>query len=80
MALDPKELEPGEERHEDYLSPLAGGKRIIYLYRHRDGQLFTCVASDLERARARRDVWLELKGSASPLMARVLNQSAHVVL
>lgn len=78
--LDPCLLNPGEEQYEGYQSALAGGKRIIYLYRHTDGQLFTCVASGLEKARARRDAWLELRHTASPLMARVLNQSAHVVL
>ena len=80
MALDPTKLEPGEEQYEDYHSALAGGKRIIYIYRHTDGQLFTCVAQDLEKAQARRDAWLELRHTASPLMARVLNQYAHVVL
>ena len=80
MAMDPTELKPGKEQYEGYQSGLAGRQMVHYDYRHTDGQLFTCIATDLERARARRDVWLEFRHTASPLMAKHLNLSAHVVL
>ena len=80
MALDPAELKPGEEIFEDLPPGPSGRERVLYQYRHTDGQVFAWVAPDLAKARARRDVWLELRGKASPLVARVLNQRAHVVL
>lgn len=80
MALDPAKLKPGEEQHEAYQPGRAGRPMTHYDYRHTDGQLFTCITPDLESARARRDAWLELRHTASPLMAKVLNVNAHVVL
>lgn len=37
---------------------------VQYDYRHRDGDLFSCVAPDMEAARARRDDWLRRRGNA----------------
>jgi hypothetical protein len=60
--LDPKNLAPGHEQHEMFNAPgrigRPGPKRCQYDYRHKDGELFSCVAVSLEAAREKRDVWL----------------------
>lgn len=53
----------GSENYEHYTQRV--GRKIYnlvqYDYRHTDGELFSCVAPNLEEARRRRDKWLENK-------------------
>jgi hypothetical protein len=56
----------GEERFEEFQPETSIGKRSIpgrtmvqYDYRDHDGHLFSCVAPTLEKARQKRDRWLE---------------------
>jgi len=48
--------EPGEERFEIYPNSRKG-TRVQYDFRDWDGRLFSCVADDLDAARAKRDAW-----------------------
>ncbi len=60
---NPKNLKPGEEQYEEiFLAPASKRKSIQYNYRHRDGELFSMVAPDLEEARFERLKWLAEKG------------------
>lgn len=56
---------PGQEQYERFALPKRPGKlttyRIQYDYRHTDGELFSCVATDLGSARIKRDDWLARK-------------------
>ena len=67
MSLNPQSLGNGQEQHETYRlgshmsRRLAGQTRVQYDYRHTDGELFSCVAPDLDAARKRRDAWLKNK-------------------
>lgn len=47
----------GEERYEEYTS-VKGKKLIQYDYRHKDGQLFSCVKPTLHECRKARNEWL----------------------
>lgn len=49
----------GQEQYEDYFSELSKAWRVQYDYRTPEGKLFSCVAIDLEAARAKRDAWIE---------------------
>jgi hypothetical protein len=49
----------GEEKFEFFNSYLKQKKMLQYDYRTEDGELFSTVASTLERARNKRDKWLE---------------------
>lgn len=53
----------GEERYEKYSTYLRRKRitRCQYDYRAPDGQLFSCVAPNLEACRARRDAWLKAR-------------------
>jgi len=59
MALNPKHCPPGKEKY-DFFSAM-GRKRVQYDYRHKDGELFSCIANSLEAARARKQDWLNVK-------------------
>ena len=53
--------QPGQESYEVFYTKF--GSKIQYDYRLAvNGELFTCVALDVETARRRRDVWLFDKG------------------
>lgn len=54
---------PGTEQYETFYSAHRGKKisRVMYDYRHTDGELFTCVAPTLKECRQRRDEWLNKK-------------------
>ena len=56
---------PGQEQFEYFSVPMRPGrpaqKRCQYDYRHADGELFSCVAMNLEDARNRKDLWLKRK-------------------
>lgn len=56
----------GAEQWEEFKSSLFRNKVMVqYDYRHINGQLFSCVAANLEAARAKRDAWLQKqKGGA----------------
>lgn len=59
MSLDAKSLCNGKEQHETSPHPYKKGKILYqYDYRHTDGELFSCIASSLKAARAKRDQWL----------------------
>lgn len=54
---------PGAEQYETFYSSHRGNKvsRVMYDYRHTDGELFSCVDSTLKECRQRRDEWLNKK-------------------
>lgn len=54
---------PGQERYEYFMSRVGRKpkKLVQYDYRHIDGELFSCVASNLEACRLKRDEWLKRK-------------------
>lgn len=54
---------PGTEQYETFYSAHRGKKtcRVMYDYRHTDGELYSCVAPTLNECRQRRDVWLNKK-------------------
>lgn len=54
-------VQPGQEQHEEFYSPIIRGWRVQYDYRSHDGKLFSTVAKSLEQARERRDKWLQGK-------------------
>ena len=52
---------PGQEQYETFtisFGAIKGQTRVQYEYRTLDGQLFTCLARDLDDARARCADWL----------------------
>ena len=49
----------GTEQYEEYYSQIYLGKRIQYDYRHTNGVLFSCTATTLEKARAKRNLWFK---------------------
>lgn len=65
MSLNPQNIGPGQEQHEEYTVPASmtrnrkPQRRCQYDYRHTDGKLFSCTAPTLEDARALRDEWLK---------------------
>ena len=55
---------PGQEQWEEHeLKLFSGGVylSVHYIYQTPAGELYSCVAPTLEKARARRDKWLALK-------------------
>ncbi|HWQ41995.1 MAG TPA: DUF3873 family protein [Desulfosporosinus sp.] len=60
--LDPKNLHPRQEQHENYTDRVAKKRRCAYDYRASTGELFACIALTLKAARERRDQWLKEKG------------------
>ncbi|MCM1223733.1 MAG: DUF3873 domain-containing protein [Lachnospiraceae bacterium] len=54
---------PGTEQYETFYSAHSGKhiSRVMYDYRHTDGELFSCVAPTLKECRQRRDEWLKKK-------------------
>ena len=58
----------GEERYEFFeVGGYPGGlksERIQYDYRHTTGELFSCVATTLDKAREHRDRWLSDRAAA----------------
>lgn len=69
MSLNPQNIGPGQEQHEEYTVPASmtrnrkPRRRCQYDYRAESGALFSCTAPTLEDARALRDEWL--KGRAA---------------
>lgn len=49
----------GEEKYEEYYNRSLKKNLVQYDYRDTDGQLFSCVAPTLEKAREKRDAWLK---------------------
>ena len=60
--LNPSILQPGQEQHEIFKSPINKKKYCQYDYRAPNGELFSTVAPTLDLARSKRDKWLEQKG------------------
>lgn len=54
---------PGRESFEEFTTP-KGNVRVQYDYRTPSGELFSCVAPDLDTCRRRRDEWI--KGVVDP--------------
>ncbi len=54
---------PGTEQYETFYSAHRGKRvsRVMYDYRHTDGELYSCVAPTLKECRQRRDEWLNNK-------------------
>ena len=54
---------PGQEQWEKLRSPNRFDRNVYYQYDYRTlaGELFSCVAPDLEIARQKRDKWLMTK-------------------
>ena len=52
---------PGEEMFEFFETKLGhqSASRVQYDYRTQEGILFSCIASSLNEARAKRDAWLK---------------------
>jgi hypothetical protein len=65
--LNPQTLAPGHEQHEMFQATGRMGKpgpeRCQYDYRHRSGELFSCVAASLEEARDKRNEWLQARSA-----------------
>ncbi len=55
----------GQEQYETFYSSHRGRKvqRVMYDYRHTDGELFSWVAPTLKECRQRRDEWLNKKAN-----------------
>lgn len=52
---------PGAEQYETFSTRVSGGKykrMVQYEYRTPAGRLFTCIATDLQTCRQRRDNWM----------------------
>ena len=58
-------IKPGQEQWEEFYSSTSQATRVQYDYRTPDGVLFSCVALNLDHARAKRDAWL-LKRKTKP--------------
>ena len=54
----PTFLEIGREQYENYKSRVTKKIYIQYDYRHLDGELFSCIANNLEEAREKRNEWV----------------------
>lgn len=57
---------PGEEQWEEFYDRGLGRSLVQYDYRTPEGRLFSCIAPSLERARAKRDQWLERDSAEYP--------------
>lgn len=57
---------PGEEQWEEFYDRGLGRSLVQYDYRTPEGRLFSCIAPSLERARAKRDQWLERNSAEYP--------------
>jgi hypothetical protein len=55
----PNFLEIGKEQFEKYYSRISKKYFFQYDYRHLDGELFSCVANDIEEARKKRNEWID---------------------
>jgi len=60
MSLNPQSIGPGEEQYEIFTRRIGRQTKKLCQYDYRDnsGKLFSCVATSLDDARARRDKWL----------------------
>jgi len=57
---------PGEEHWEEFYLKGLSGSRVQYDYRTPEGRLFSTIAVSLERAREKRDQWLERNSAEYP--------------
>lgn len=55
--MDASNLKPGKEQSEYFYSDVMKKNLLQYDYRAFDGSLFSCVAPNIENARAHRDDW-----------------------
>jgi len=58
---DPSLIKSGEEYYISYRSRITKNVLIQYDYRNLDGELFSCIANDVEEARQKKDEWLKKK-------------------
>jgi hypothetical protein len=54
--------EAGQEQYEQFYSVALRRQLVQYDYRTMGGELFSCVTGSLEKARAKRDRWLNDRG------------------
>lgn len=59
--LDPKNLLPRQEQHENYTCRVTKKRRCAYDYRASTGELFSCTRPTLEACREARDEWAKTK-------------------
>lgn len=55
----------GREQYEEFQSGIGRKKRTLVQYDYREktsGELFSCVATSLDKCREKRDNWLKQKG------------------
>jgi hypothetical protein len=52
----------GSEQYEEYYDRFARKNKVQYDYRTLDGKLFSCIASTIEEAQARKNTWLAKRG------------------
>jgi hypothetical protein len=57
--LKSTDIGPGQEQYEAFKPAVRGvKKRVQYDYRHKDGELFSCVRETLRGCRTARNEWL----------------------
>ena len=56
--LNPRNIGPGEEQYEFYVSKITKKYYCQYDYRDANGNLFSCVRPTLEECRKARNIWL----------------------
>jgi len=76
--LNPLELKPGQEQYESF-SPRRGWRRVQYDYRFPSGELFSCVAKNLEDARAKRDFDQKLREAVKERRLRALTEAIAAI-
>lgn len=60
-AYQVRKLKPGEEHVEKCTFGASKDKYVEYDYRHTDGELYSTISHTVEKARAKRDIWLSKK-------------------
>lgn len=58
---DPSLIKTGEECYINYRSRITKNYLVQYDYRDFDGELFSCIANNIEEARQKKDEWLKKK-------------------
>jgi hypothetical protein len=51
----------GTENYEQFYSSIAKKQLFQYDFRTKDGELFSCVSTSIEKCREKRDYWLLTK-------------------
>ena len=65
MSMNPANLKNGQEQYDSFQPTHNKSKRMIqYDYRDNDGELFSCVAATLDKARDKRNAWISKKDTS----------------